>query len=61
MLSSRNCPGWVSRSGALKFMYVIPFQDMPSAFAGRMRIRLPELPYAEADFPESLPTWTSYR
>jgi hypothetical protein len=42
-------------------MYVVPFQDMPSAFSGRMRIRWPELPYAEADFPESLPTWTSYR
>jgi hypothetical protein len=32
-------------------MYVVPFQDMPSAFSGRMRIRWPESPYAEADFP----------
>jgi uncharacterized protein (TIGR02246 family) len=52
---------WVFQTRALKFMYVVPFQDMPSAFSGRMRIRWPELPYAEADFPESLPTWTSYR
>jgi uncharacterized protein (TIGR02246 family) len=52
---------WVFQTRALKFMYVVPFQDMPSAFSGRMRIRWPESPYAEADFPESLPTWTSYR
>jgi uncharacterized protein (TIGR02246 family) len=52
---------WVFQTRALKFMYVVPFQDMSSAFADRMRIRWPQLPYAEADFPESLATWTSYR
>jgi uncharacterized protein (TIGR02246 family) len=51
---------WTFRSRALKFMYVVPFQDMSSAFVNTSRIRWPQLPYAEADFPETLPTWNAY-
>jgi hypothetical protein len=51
---------WMFQSRSLNFMYIVPVQDMSSAFAGRLRIRWPQLPYAEADFPEKLPTWTSY-
>jgi uncharacterized protein (TIGR02246 family) len=52
---------WMFQTRALKFMYVVPFREMSSAFVDRMRIRWPQLPYAEADFPESFSTWTSYR
>ncbi len=52
---------WTFQSRSLNFMYVVPFQDMSSAFVGPMRIRWPQLPYAEADFPEKLSTWTNYR
>ena len=52
---------WMFQSRSLKFMYVVPFQEMSSAFVDRRRIRWPQLPYVEADFPESLSTWTSYR
>jgi uncharacterized protein (TIGR02246 family) len=52
---------WVFEDRALRFMYVTPFQDMPTTFTGPARIRWPELPYAEADIPESSSTWTTYR
>jgi uncharacterized protein (TIGR02246 family) len=58
---SRVNTRWVFQSRALKFMYVLPFQDMASSFFDTSRIRWPELPYADADFPETSTTWTSYR
>jgi uncharacterized protein (TIGR02246 family) len=51
---------WTFQSRDLQFMYVLPFQDMASAFVNTSRIRWPQLPYAEADFPETLPTWTTF-
>jgi uncharacterized protein (TIGR02246 family) len=52
---------WTFRSRSLRFMYVVPIQDMPNAFRGSTkRVRWPEAAYAEADFPETLATWSSY-
>ncbi|MCW2525589.1 MAG: hypothetical protein JWM76_449 [Pseudonocardiales bacterium] len=52
---------WVFEERSLRFMYVVPVQDLPIAFTGDKRIRWPETPFAAADFPETLPTWNSYR
>lgn len=52
---------WVFAARELNFMYNVPVEQMPTSFAGSDRIRLPGAPYAEADYPETLPTWTTYR
>jgi uncharacterized protein (TIGR02246 family) len=51
---------WVFEDRELRFMYVTPFEDMPTTFTGSDRIRWPDLPHAEADIPESSPSWTTY-
>lgn len=56
----RHHDRWVFASRVLKFMYNVPFEQMPTSFADRRRIRLPEATYADADFPETLPTWETY-
>ncbi|RFU19147.1 nuclear transport factor 2 family protein [Geodermatophilus marinus] len=52
---------WVFQDRSLRFMYVTPFSEMASTFTGPARIRWPEAPPVEADIPEQLPTWRSYR
>lgn len=52
---------WVFASRDLRFMYNVPFEQMPTSFADSRRIRLPGAPYADADFPETLPSWKAYR
>ncbi|UMG91222.1 nuclear transport factor 2 family protein [Nocardioides sp. TF02-7] len=52
---------WVFAGRELRFMYNVPFEQMPTSFTDARRIRLPGAPYAEADYPETLPTWTTYR
>ncbi|MDR7303959.1 nuclear transport factor 2 family protein [Haloactinomyces albus] len=52
---------WVFAARTLKFMYVVPIEQMPTSFGDSKRIRWPETPYAEADLPEALPTWDSYK
>lgn len=57
----RDGDRWVFASRELRFMYNVPFEQMPTSFADSRRIRLPGLPCADADYPETLPTWNTYR
>ena len=57
----RDGDRWVFAARELRFMYNVPFEQMPTSFADSRRIRLPGLPRAEADYPETLPTWNTYR
>jgi uncharacterized protein (TIGR02246 family) len=52
---------WLFSGRELRFMYVVPFEQMPTAFSDARRIRWPETGYAEADFPETFPTWKSHK
>ena len=51
---------WKFSSRSLAFMYVMPLEQMATGFGGSKRIRWPEQPFAEADIPEGLPTWSSH-
>lgn len=52
---------WTFAARELRFMYNVPFEQMPTSFSDSRRIRLPEMPHADGDYPESLPTWSTYR
>ena len=52
---------WTFAARELRFMYNVPFEQMPTSFADSKRIRPPEGPHADGDYPETLPTWTTYR
>jgi ketosteroid isomerase-like protein len=52
---------WVFAARDLRSMYVVPVEEMGSSFADSRRIRMPGAEPAEAAFPETLPTWTTYR
>lgn len=52
---------WVFAARDLRSMYVVPFEEMGSSFADSRRIRMPGAEPAEAAFPETLPTWSTYR
>jgi ketosteroid isomerase-like protein len=52
---------WVFASRAIRFMYNVPFDEMATSFADRRRLRVPDTPVAEGDYPETLPTWSTYR
>ncbi|MXP24250.1 hypothetical protein GIY30_23280 [Gordonia sp. HNM0687] len=45
----------------LQFLYVVPAESMSASMPDRDRIRWPDAPPAPADYPESLPTWDTYR
>jgi hypothetical protein len=51
---------WVFQARELRFMYNVPFEQMPTSFSDSKRIRPPEGPHTDGDYPESLPTWTTY-
>jgi hypothetical protein len=42
-------------------MYNVPFDEMATSFADRRRLRVPGTPVVEGDYPETLPTWSTYR
>jgi hypothetical protein len=42
-------------------MYAVPVTDLGTALSGVDRIRWPGTAPEPADYPESLPTWTTYR
>jgi len=48
---------WCFSSRSLSFMYVVPFEAMATSFGDRRRIRWPEQAWADAELPESLPSW----
>jgi len=52
---------WVFQARELNFMYNVPFEQMPTSFADSVRIRPPGGPDADGDYPETLPTWTTFR
>ena len=52
---------WVFAARDLMSMYVVPFEEMGTSFADSRRIRMPGTEPAAAAFPETLPTWTTYR
>ena len=52
---------WTFAARELRFMYNVPFEQMPTSFADSVRIRPPGGPDAAGDYPETLPTWTTYR
>ncbi len=52
---------WVFAARDLRSMYVMPIEEMPHGFADSRRVRMPGAEPAEAAFPETLPTWTTYR
>jgi SnoaL-like domain len=52
---------WVFASRTIRFMYNVPAEEMPTSFADNRRLRVPGTPVAEGDYPETLPTWSTYR
>ncbi|WP_064076116.1 nuclear transport factor 2 family protein [Prescottella equi] len=52
---------WLFERRTVSFMYAVPFESMGSSFRTTKRIRWPQTRYTEADYPESAPTWNSYR
>ena len=52
---------WVFASRSIRFMYNVPFEQMPTSFADSRRLRVPDTPVAEGDYPETLPTWSTHR
>jgi hypothetical protein len=52
---------WVFAARSIRFMYNVPFDQMATSFADRRRLRVPDAPVADGDYPETLPTWSTYR
>lgn len=52
---------WLFRSRSVRFMYAVPFEAMGASFRSTKRIRWPQTRYTDADYPETAPTWRSYR
>ena len=52
---------WVFAARTIRFMYNVPAEEMPTSFADARRLRVPGTPIAEGDYPETLPTWSTYR
>ncbi|MFD5812290.1 MULTISPECIES: nuclear transport factor 2 family protein [Rhodococcus] len=52
---------WLFRRRDLRFMYAVPFERMNAGLCTTERIQWPGTPHRRADFPESLPTWSTYR
>ncbi|OAK56377.1 nuclear transport factor 2 family protein [Rhodococcoides kyotonense] len=57
----RFADGWRFEHREVSFMYAVPVEAMASSFRTNQRIRWPQTRYAEADYPESAPTWNTYR
>jgi len=52
---------WVFAARTIRFMYNVPFEEFGASFSDARRLRVPGTPVAEGDYPESLPTWSTYR
>ncbi|MDI6630067.1 nuclear transport factor 2 family protein [Rhodococcus sp. 14-1411-2a] len=52
---------WRFQHRRVRFMYAVPFEAMGASFRTDQRIRWPQTRYAGADYPESAPTWSTYR
>lgn len=52
---------WRFARRSITFMYAVPADRMAESFGSAARMRWPGTEPEEADYPESSPTWTSYR
>jgi ketosteroid isomerase-like protein len=52
---------WLFARRAITFMYAVPADEMAGSFGGVERMRWPRTAPEAADYPESSPTWDSYR
>ncbi|AWH01217.1 nuclear transport factor 2 family protein [Rhodococcus ruber] len=57
----RDRDRWLFRRRSLRFMYAVPFEKMNAGLCTTERIQWPGTHPQRADFPESLPTWSTYR
>ncbi|GGO80023.1 polyketide cyclase [Nonomuraea cavernae] len=58
-----RCAGdrWLFAHRSITFMYAVPMEEMSRGLTAPDRMRWPGAPPGRADYPESLPTWTTYR
>ncbi|MFW0783508.1 nuclear transport factor 2 family protein [Gordonia sp. CPCC 206044] len=52
---------WLFSERHVTFMYAVPVESMGASFGTRARIRWPQNRYRDADYPESAPTWNTFR
>lgn len=52
---------WLFARRSITFMYAVPIDEMAGALSGPYRMRWPSTAPEPADYPESLPTWSTYR
>ncbi len=52
---------WLFARRSLTFMYAVPADQMATSFGSVERMRWPGTEPAAADYPESSPTWDTYR
>lgn len=52
---------WLFACRSITFMYAVPADRMASSFSGVERMRWPGTAPEVADYPESAPTWNTYR
>jgi hypothetical protein len=53
----RSDEGWVFQERAIRFRYVLPFDEVADGLADPLRVRWPGVPPRAADLPESLQTY----
>src|SRR4051812_31419587 len=52
---------WLFARRSITFMYAVPADELATSFGGVERIRWPRTAPEAGDYPESAPTWDSYR
>ena len=52
---------WLFAKRSITFMYAVPADRMADSFGGVERIRWPRTQPEAADYPETAPTWDTYR
>lgn len=52
---------WLFARRTIAFMYAVPADELAGGLSGTDRMRWPGTAPEPADYPESLPTWTTYR
>ena len=52
---------WLFQSRALKFRYVLPFEEMATAYGETLRRRWPGAEVQSADIPDTVPTFIAYK
>lgn len=52
---------WLFARRSITFMYAVPAGQLATSFRGVERIRWPRTPPEAGDYPETSPTWATYR